>query len=101
MATNSGVIVPLRLLASAMRGDFGGNRKSLQPDKLLIHGAPDCARHNPLKFWPDSRRQRGCKVLDYCFGAFFRRHGKTLSERGTIRAREIAGDGRSRSGLQH
>jgi hypothetical protein len=72
-----------------MRGNLSGDRESLEPGELLSDSAPDCARHDALKLWPNGRGQRGREVLHNCFGAFFRRHEKTLSERGAIRAREI------------
>ena len=91
-------ILSLRALAAAVRGDFSGGRETLETGKLLAHGSPDCARDNLLELWTNARRQRGCKMLDDGSGAFFRRHGKTLLGRDTVRAREKGRDFPSISG---
>jgi len=83
-----GRIVAFRLFAPPTGGDFRGDREALQPGKFLVHGAADGAGDNLLKLRTNRRRQRGCEMLDDCFGAFFRRHGQTVVGRSTIQARK-------------
>jgi hypothetical protein len=63
--------------------------QSSSPASLLSQGSPDCAGDDALQFGHGPGRKLKGESFCYGFGAFFRRHEKTLPARATVWAREI------------